>query len=197
MSQTCPFSDQLSYQDTLPLACSRLEGEPTFSDFMRFDERNASLLKTLASDEQSRREPEPSLEALMQEIDRLDQKLNLMTELLADLVRREVVVPEPRPFRLSSAGASFENSEVDSVKVDSVKEGDWVKVSLFLLANVPRPLEFAARVVVSNSDFVPNDWLTVSFEQVNEVVESALDRLVFKHHRREVAMRRANREENE
>ena len=52
MSQTCPFSDQLSYQDTLPLACSRLEGEPTFSDFMRFDERNASLLKTLASDEQ-------------------------------------------------------------------------------------------------------------------------------------------------
>ena len=191
-SQSCPFSDQLSYQDTLPLACLRLECEPTFSDFMRFDERNASLLKTLASDEQSRREPEPSLEALMQEIDRLDQKLNLMTELLADLVRREVVVPEPRPFRLSSAGVSFENSEVDSVN-----EGDWVKVSLFLLANVPRPLEFAARVVVSNSNFVPDGWLTLSFEQVNEVVESALDRLVFKHHRREVAMRRANREENE
>ena len=99
MSQICPFSDQLSYQDTLPLACVRLQGKPTFSDFMRFDERNASLLKTLASDEQSRREPEPSLEALMQEIDRLDQKLNLMTELLADLVRREVVVPEPQPFR--------------------------------------------------------------------------------------------------
>ena len=159
---------------------------------MRFDERNASLLKTLASDEQSRREPEPSLEALMQEIDRLDQKLNLMTELLADLVRREVVVPEPRPFRLSSAGVSFENSEVDSVN-----EGDWVKVSLFFARNVPRPLEFAARVVVSNSNFVPDGWLTLSFEQVNEVVESALDRLVFKHHRREVAMRRANREENE
>ena len=192
MSQTCPFSDQLSYQDRLPLACLRLQGEPTFSDFMRFDERNASLLKTLASDEQSRREPEPSLEALMQEIDRLDQKLNLMTELLADLVRREVVVPEPQPFRLSSAGVSFEYCEAESVN-----EGDWVKVSLFLLANVPRPLEFAARVVASNSDFVPNDWLTVSFEQVNEVVESALDRLVFKHHRREVAMRRANREENE
>jgi len=37
----------------------------------------------------------------------------------------------------------------------------------------------------------------LSFEQVNDVVESALDRLVSKHHRREVAMRRANREENE
>jgi len=115
-----------------------------------------------------------------------------MTELLADLVRREVVVPEPQPFRLSSAGVSFEY-----IEAESVNEGDWVKVSLFLLANVPRPLEFAARVVVSNSDFVPNDWLTVSFEQVNDVVESALDRLVFKHHRREVAMRRANREEND
>ena len=128
----------------------------------------------------------------MQEIDRLDQKLNLMTELLADLVRREVVVPEPQPFRLSSAGVAFEYSEAKSVT-----EGGWVKVSLFLLANVPRPLEFAGRVVASNPDYVANGWLTVSFEQVNEVVESALDRLVFKHHRREVAMRRANREEND
>ena len=192
MSQTCPFSDRLSYQDTLPLTCLKLQGQPSFSDFMRFDERNASLLKTLASDEQIRREPEPSLEALMQEIDRLDQKLNLMTELLADLVRREVVVPEPQPLRLSSAGVSFEYSETEPVK-----EGDWLKVSLFLLANLPRPLEFAARVVASNPDFVPEHWFTLSFEQVNEVVESALDRLVFKHHRREVAMHRANREENE
>jgi c-di-GMP-binding flagellar brake protein YcgR len=115
-----------------------------------------------------------------------------MTELLADLVRREVVVPPPQAFRLSSAGVSFEYSETESVN-----EGDWVKISLFLLANVPRPLEFAGRVVSSNPDFVAENWLTVSFEQINEVVESALDRLVFKHHRREVAMRRANREGNE
>ena len=118
-SQSCPFSDQLSYQDPLPLTCLKLQGQPIFSDFMRFDERSASLLKTLASDRQIRRELEPSLEALMQEIDRLDQKLILMTELLADLVRREVVVPEPRPFRLSSAGVSFEHSETEPVK-----EGD-------------------------------------------------------------------------
>lgn len=155
---------------------------------MRFDERNASLLKTLATEDQSRREPEPSLEALMQEIDRLDQKLNLMTELLADLVRREVVVPPAIAFRLSSAGVSFAPEEA------SFRQGDWVKVSLFLLPNVPRPLEFAGKVVATDSTFVPGDWKTVVFEQVNEVVESSLDRLVFKHHRREVAMRRAERE---
>ena len=188
MSQTCPFSDQLSFQDILPLACEGLASEPTFNEFMRFDERNASLLKTLATEDQSRREPEPSLEALMQEIDRLDQKLNLMTELLADLVRREVVVPPAIAFRLSSAGVSFAPEEA------SFRQGDWVKVSLFLLPNVPRPLEFAGKVVATDSTFVPGDWKTVVFEQVNEVVESSLDRLVFKHHRREVAMRRAERE---
>ena len=186
---TCPFSDQLSFQDTLPLACEALASPPTFNDFMRFDDRNASLLKTLASEDQSRREPEPSLEALMQEIDRLDQKLNLITELLADLVRREVVVPAAQAFRLSSAGVSFDLGEGQSVG-----QGDWVKVSLFLLPNVPRPLEFAGKVVVTDPAFVPGDWQTVVFEQVNEVVESSLDRLVFKHHRREVAMRRAERE---
>lgn len=188
MSRTCPFSDQLSFQDILPLACEGLASEPTFNEFMRFDERNASLLKTLATEDQSRREPEPSLEALMQEIDRLDQKLNLMTELLADLVRREVVVPPAIAFRLSSAGVSFAPEEA------SFRQGDWVKVSLFLLPNVPRPLEFAGKVVATDSTFVPGDWKTVVFEQVNEVVESSLDRLVFKHHRREVAMRRAERE---
>ena len=186
---TCPFSDQLSFQDTLPLACEALASPPTFNDFMRFDERNASLLKTLATEDQSRREPEPSLEALMQEIDRLDQKLNLITELLADLVRREVVVPAPQAFRLSSAGVSF-----DPGSSESLGQEDWVKVSLFLLPNVPRPLEFAGKVVATDSAFVPGDWQTVVFEQVNEVVESSLDRLVFKHHRREVAMRRAERE---
>ena len=48
-----------------------------------------------------------------------------------------------------------------------------------------------------NPDLVSKHWFTLSFEQVSEVVESALDRLVFKHHRREVVMRRANREEDE
>jgi len=186
---TCPFSDQLSFQDTLPLACEVLASPPTFNDFMRFDDRNTSLLKTLASEDQSRREPEPSLEALMQEIDRLDQKLNLITELLADLVRREVVVPAAQAFRLSSAGVSFA-----PVSSESLGQGDWVKVSLFLLPNVPRPLEFAGKVVATDVAFVPGDWQTVVFEQVNEVVESSLDRLVFKHHRREVALRRAERE---
>jgi len=186
---TCPFSDQLSFQDTLPLACEVLASPPTFNDFMRFDDRNTSLLKTLASEDQLRREPEPSLEALMQEIDRLDQKLNLITELLADLVRREVVVPAAQAFRLSSAGVSFASGSGALLG-----QGDWVKVSLFLLPNVPRPLEFAGKVVATDSTFVPGDWQTVVFEQVNEVVESSLDRLVFKHHRREVAMRRAERE---
>ena len=145
----------------------------------------------LASDDQTRREPEPSLEAIVQEIDRLDQKLNLMTELLVDLVRREVVLPEPQPFRLSSAGVSFEYSEAESVK-----ECDWFKFSLFLLVVVPRPLEFTGRVVSSNPDSVPEHWVTLSIEQANEVVESALDRFAFKHHRREVAMPRANREKD-
>jgi len=186
---TCPFSDQLSFQDTLPLACEALASPPTFNDFMRFDDRNTSLLKTLASEDQSRREPEPSLEALMQEIDRLDQKLNLISELLADLVRREVVVPVAQVFRLSSAGVSFAPHQAPVSA-----PGTWVKVSLFLLPNVPRPLVFAGKGVATDSAFVPSDWQTVVFEQVNEVVESSLDRLVFKHHRREVAMRRAERE---
>ena len=191
-SKICPFTDQISIEDTLPLTCSVVRDQTVPSEWIRLDDRNASLLKTLAWDEQTRREPEPSVEALMQEIDRLDHKLNLITELLADLVRREVVVPKPQPFRLSSAGVSFEYSATASVN-----EGDLVKVSLFLLANVPRPLEFAGRVVSSNPEFVPRGWLTIAFEQVSEAVESALDRLVFKHHRREVAMRRANREESD
>ena len=168
-----------------------LQGEPSFSDFMRFDERNASHFETLASDEQTRREPEPSLEALMQEIDRLDQKLNLMTELAC----RSCAA---RSGRARASAVSFieRRSGFKYSEAESVNEGDWMKVSSFCspmcLGRLSSQPEWS-----SNPDFVPNDWLTLSFEQVNEVVESALDRLVFKHHRREVAMRRANREENE
>ena len=193
MSQrTSPFSEQLSFEDLLPLTVERLSDAPSPNEILRFDERNLSLLKTLTADDVQRREPEPSLEALMVEIDRLEQKLNLVTELLADLVRREIVVPPPRTFRLSSAGVSFSPLEHERAAA-----GDWLKLSLFLLPNVPRPLQFGARVVEDDSGLVSSDWVTVCFEDVHDAVESALDRLVFKHHRREVALKRAKRDGGE
>jgi hypothetical protein len=81
---------------------------------------------------------------------------------------------------------------------ETYREGDWVILNLFLIQGVPRPLKLLARVVPmqGNALAAPESAtspLTFSFVDLSDGVSSLLGRLVFRHHRREVALKRAIR----
>ena len=186
-----PFAEGLSFEDHLPCAIESRVEPPSLAERVRLNERNVSLLKTHALEDYQRRDIDYELEGIASEIGRIDQKMNLMTELLCDLLSAEARIPTPRALAISMAGL-----QLRPLSGEAYREGDWVILNLFLIQGVPRPLKLLARVVPmqGNALAAPESAtspLTFSFVDLSDGVASLLGRLVFRHHRREVALKRA------
>jgi len=186
-----PFSEGLSFEDHLPCAIESRVEPPSLAERVRLNDRNFSLLKTHALEDYQRRDIDYELEGIASEIERIDQKMNLMTELLCDLLSAEAQIPAPRALAISMAGL-----QLRPAAGETYDEGDWVILNLFLIQGVPRPLKLLARVVPmqGNALAAPESAtspLTFSFVDLSDGVSSLLGRLVFRHHRREVALKRA------
>lgn len=176
-----PLDEGLSFDDRLPLALAVCDQLPTVSERVRLNDRNVSLLKTHALEDFQRREVDADLEGIASEIERLDQKLTLVTELLCDLLAAEQRIPATVPLRLSVAG--LECTLPDALRL---VVGDWTMVDLYLITTIPRPLKLLAKVVA-----IEEGKGVLSFADLSDGVQSMLGRLVFRHHRREIALRRA------
>ena len=186
-----PFSEGLSFEDHLPCEIESRVEPPSLAERVRLNDRNFSLLKTHALEDYQRRDIDYELEGIASEIERIDQKMNLMTELLCDLLSAEARIPAPRALAISMAGL-----QLRPAAGEVYHEGDWVILNLFLIQGVPRPLKLLARVVPmqGNALAAPESAtspLTFSFVDLSDGVSSLLGRLVFRHHRREVALKRA------
>ena len=99
-----PFSEGLSFEDHLPCAIESRVEPPSLAERVRLNDRNFSLLKTHALEDYQRRDIDYELEGIASEIERIDQKMNLMTELLCDLLSAEAQIPAPRALAISMAG---------------------------------------------------------------------------------------------
>ena len=186
-----PFSEGLSFEDHLPCEIESRAEPPSLAERVRLNERNVSLLKTHALEDYQRRDIDYELEGIASEIGRIDQKMNLTTELLCDLLSAEARIPAPRALAISMAGL-----QLRPLSGEAYREGDWVILNLFLIQGVPRPLKLLATVVPmqGNAMAAPETAalpLTFSFVDLSDGVSSLLGRLVFRHHRREVALKRA------
>ena len=182
---TDPFEEGLSFHDHLAVSWERLSELPDSTTLFKLNQRNYSLLQSLLLNEDRVLEVEAELEPLAMEIERLDQKMTLLTELLSDLLRTQAILPAERLLRIGAKGVSWEASE------DELLLEQLIKLDLYLLDNGPRPLQFIGLVVGSEAARTSSERrITVSFVGLSEAVDSLMGRLVFRHHRREVAIAR-------
>jgi hypothetical protein len=84
------------------------------------------------------------------------------------------------PLRLSVAG--LECTLLDTLRL---VVGDWTMVDLYLITTIPRPLKLLAKVMA-----IKEGKGVLSFADLSDGVQLMLGRLVFRHHRREIALRR-------
>ena len=99
-----PCSEVLSFEEHLPCEIESRVELPSLAERVRLNDRNFSLLKTHALEDYQRRDIDYELEGIASEIERIDQKMNLITELLCDLLSAEAQIPTPRPLAISMAG---------------------------------------------------------------------------------------------
>ena len=190
MKENSPESIQaattLCYQGVVPVEWESLKGPPEQELLHRYEHDNAVLLQGMTvMDEQPVVEREEELSSLGQELQRIDYKLNLVLELLAQALRSWRKLPIPVPVRLNVEGVSWCSRE-------RLPVNEPVMVRLYLSPVFPNPFVASGRVE-SLQEEAEGYRVSVRFDGLGSQVRDALEKMVFRQHRRDVARARMRR----
>lgn len=176
------FGDGLVLDETRPLA---FEPGPLADagQLAHLNADNLQLLVAEASIEEARanealKEESP---ALLHELQRLEYKLNILLRMMAEMSMRQNAMPAPQRIRLSAGGIEW--------YAGGPRAGATGQVKLYINPAVPQPLVLSCEVVAE----LQRDAQRVSqlrFVGVGEPVADALEKLIFRHHRRLIASSR-------
>jgi hypothetical protein len=115
--------------------------------------------------------------AVVSELRRIDLKMTLMLDLLADLIASAHPPPPTVQVVLDFHGLDWLESAPD------LSVGDRGVLAIYIQAGVPRPLRFIARV----TDAVAPSIRRFEFEGLSEAEADQLERLIFRQHRQKIA----------
>lgn len=116
------------------------------------------------------------------ELHRLELKMNVLLKICGELLAKEQRLPAPRVARLSAVGVECEGDE-------GFKAGERGVLELYVNRSLPYSLRFQA--VIDSERLLPTGRMVhFRFESVGESVSDQLSKLIFRKHRRLVALAR-------
>ncbi|MDP1697195.1 MAG: PilZ domain-containing protein [Xanthomonadaceae bacterium] len=178
------FAQQLAFEGELRVEWRALAALPTGEALMRLRDANLTVLNLVSAVEEHRSDGTDDETGGAGELVRLDAKVNLLLELVQRLVARDQMPPARLAVRFNAHGLSIERPA-------NLAGAQWVTVYIHLDACRAMPLELPAQVVV-----LPDQaQVLLAFQDIGPAIEEALDRLVFRYHRRQIAIDRRNARE--
>lgn len=173
---TVVLYNELAYHDLLPVQWQTRECRFNRFELNSFDEANLLLLQACAAiEERSTHEHPEDNGPLAGEIARLDFKLTLALQLLAQVLLKDRM-PASTSIQFNAQGASW-------ICIGAVPPlGAQGLLRIHLRSALPQPLELPA--VVSA---VEGATVKVKFEELSDAVADMIQRLAFLRHRRDVA----------
>ncbi len=183
-SQRAVLGDRIYCDDELGLVSIPVDTLPEPNALRRLNYRNESVLRAVTMLEEH--DESPAEDAERAELHRLEGKLDLALELLAELVRdREPGAPVVT-MRFSGEGLCWSSAE-------RLEPGTLLLTEWFVLPAWPVALKLHARVEASESR--DHDYLLCArLEGQSDTVRDWLDKLVFRRHRRAIAQQRVTRD---
>ncbi|NLO79809.1 MAG: hypothetical protein GX093_05815 [Xanthomonadaceae bacterium] len=176
----------LRYQDNVPLRWQELTALPSGAEEERIARDNSRLLQLLPFLEESGQEQHPhDEEPPPRYIQLLEQRLLLLTELLADLLAQSRPLPPSHEIGITA-------NTLDWIDDEPPAPGALLLVELFLHPLQPRPLRLPVEVLAVEPH---EDGQQVHARlHVNaDHAQAELEKLIFRQHRRIIASRRQGR----
>lgn len=173
------FSERVSYDDGLHVGCVAMSQPLSDLQLAAMRERNLNVLNTLAVFGERRGDTSDDEGAAAQEIQRLDSKLNVLMAMLDQFLQRDAELPPRQLLRFNAAGALLPRTLWPAHETTAL-------LRLHFDGCLSLPLELPARLVQERDV----DHVFAVFEWMDDATGDALERLVFRHHRRKVAGRR-------
>ncbi len=171
----------LAYEDAAPLEWKPLSALPEAGQLQQINAQNAHLLLADASLEEHRAtaDPKDDSQPLFQELHRLEFKVDIVLRLLSALLQKQQSLPPRRKFRIYARGLEWVESSPLSAGMTGV-------VSLYINPALPFPLELPCECVTT-FDVEGEATGRAEFRGLNAAVVELLEKLIFRHHRRQVA----------
>ncbi|MAT95194.1 MAG: hypothetical protein CME59_21695 [Halioglobus sp.] len=116
------------------------------------------------------------------EIERLDRKINLVLDLVSQLVYKQLDIPDKCRVTISATDLVWQESNPPGA-------GELLFVQAYIQHGTPKPLCFYGEVTTTEADR-EGGRCRVRYVGLSPSVASWLEKLIFRHHRREVAFRR-------
>lgn len=145
------------------------------------DSNETTLRNYYLLDERTQ-EPNDDRDESAPELVRIEQRLNLVIELLGQVLAYSLDLPASKSCILSRESIEWSGHDIPAT-------GDCVRLTLYLQAHYPKPLVLLGQVtqVVPSGD---TSRVTVQLAQLGESIGDWLDRLIFRAHRRRIALTR-------
>ena len=173
-------SSNLLRIDALPISVETCDA-PGSGTLLRWNTDNLELLHAVAACEEVVREAREDHSALALEVARVDARLRLVLRLLARLAAS--TVPPVREIRLGAAQVEWEAMSPGA-------PGTHAVASIWLTPQVPEPLRLPGRLATAPPGPGGRSWVQLVYEGVSAPVVEALERHIFLHHRRAIALAR-------
>lgn len=169
------FEQRLSVEESLHADGEPLAWPPPQTQLLWLAERNANTLAAIAALEERRADLAEDDSPLMQEMLRMDAKLTALVDIVNQLLVPASTLPPRQWLRFNAVGALLPASLVPA--------GDAMLLRLRFDLCRSLPLELPAQMERRFDD----GRVFVVFTPLGDVLGDAIERLVFRHHRRKVA----------
>lgn len=173
-----------AYEDQLAVGWE--SGRPGGDEALQRINAGASrVLRALAALEDTARDSAEEASPLHQEIHRLEGKLDLVMSMMADLTAERLALPPNYKLTLRANGLNW----LEQPTGLDLASGEVGLAVIYLYPGLPLAVRLPAKVVDGD-----NDCPALVFEGLTAETRNALERHVFRHHRRAVA--RARRQQS-
>jgi len=182
MSTDAQAFDGLSYTEEMAWSMEILSALPATPALLRLDAQNMQTLITDASLGDSRRSPDLTDEnaTILAELHRLEFKVDVLLQLVAQILARNAALPPASPVSLYARGMEWPATGADPVA------GSAVRVCLYINPAFPQPLQFIGVACLARREG-DRIWSRIMWHGVAPAVTDLLEKLIFRHHRRQIA----------
>ena len=117
------------------------------------------------------------------ELQRLERKIDVLLAMVGRIHAKSIALPAATDMALYANGLAWVVTEASPLQA-----GDSGYLSLYLDPALPDPLYLPGRIERVEQDDEGHRWAFLRFDALGETVQDAIERLIFRHHRRAVAM---------
>jgi hypothetical protein len=174
----------LSFTDNVSVGWTTVPEAPSDEQLAKVNESNEAFLRAVAVLSTAGLEMPEEESSASSEIARLDLKVNMLLDLVSQLIYAQLDIPERTQVTVGAQSLSWRGSTLPD-------PGAIVFMQVYIEHGTPKPLCFYGEVISTAADHAAGQ-ATVNYQGLSQAARGWLEKLIFRHHRREIAFRRAH-----